>query len=81
MCLAIPMRIVEIDGFLARCEAKGVEREVNLFLMQDTALAPGDHVMVHVGYAIQKVGADEAREAWALYDEMLATLDGDAPRA
>ncbi len=83
MCLAIPMRIVAIDGFLARCEARGVEREVSLFLMQETDLAPGDHVMVHVGYAIQKISEADAAEAWALYDEMLETLDGEAgaPRA
>jgi hydrogenase expression/formation protein HypC len=34
MCLGVPMRIVEIDGFSARCEARGIERNVNLFLMQ-----------------------------------------------
>ncbi len=76
MCLAIPMQIVAIDGFVARCEARGVTRDVSLFLMQETELAPGDHVMVHVGYAIQKVSEADARAAWALYDEMLETLDG-----
>ena len=60
MCLAIPMRILAIDGTRARCEAGGVERNVSLFLLQGMPLAPGDHVMVHVGYAIQKVAADEA---------------------
>jgi len=72
MCLGIPMRVMAIDGFVARCEAKGVERDVNLFLMQHEALATGDFVMVHVGYAIQKMSAEEARSAWELYDEMLA---------
>ena len=46
MCLAIPMRVVEVDGFNARCEAKGVEREVSLFMMQGEELVPGDHVLV-----------------------------------
>ncbi len=72
MCLAIPMQIVEIDGFKARCEAKGVERDVNLFMLQDDMVHPGDFVMVHVGYAIQKVSAQEARSAWELFDQMLA---------
>ncbi|MFN3867499.1 MAG: HypC/HybG/HupF family hydrogenase formation chaperone [Hyphomicrobiaceae bacterium] len=80
MCLAIPMRIVDVDGFVARCEAKGIERSVSLFLMQHEPLAPGDIVMVHVGYAIQRMSEDEARSAWELYDEMLADelcdLDG-----
>jgi hydrogenase expression/formation protein HypC len=72
MCLGIPMQIQEIDGFLARCEAKGVQRDVSLFMLQDEVLEPGDHVVVHVGYAIQKVTPQEARTAWELYDQMLA---------
>ncbi|MBL8566649.1 MAG: HypC/HybG/HupF family hydrogenase formation chaperone [Hyphomicrobiaceae bacterium] len=76
MCLAIPMRIVEITGFNARCEAKGIERTVSLFLMQHESLTPGDIVMVHVGYAIQRMTEDEARSAWELYDEMLAAEAG-----
>ncbi|HSP01833.1 MAG TPA: HypC/HybG/HupF family hydrogenase formation chaperone [Thioalkalivibrio sp.] len=71
MCLGIPMRIVDIDGFTARCEAMGVERTVSLFLLQDEPLEPGDHVMVHVGYAIQKMSEVDARTAWELFDEML----------
>lgn len=72
MCLGIPMQIKSIDGYNARCEAKGVERDVNLFMMQEEALSIGDYVVVHVGYAIQKITADEARTAWELYDQMLA---------
>ena len=72
MCLGIPMQVVAIDGYLARCSAKGVERDVNLFLLQDDRPAPGEFVMVHVGYAIQKVTPQEARSAWELYDQMLA---------
>ena len=74
MCLAIPMQIVEINGFDARCEAKGVERDVSLFMLQDVPLGPGDFVMVHIGYAIQKVTSQEARSAWELYDEMLDAM-------
>lgn len=72
MCLGIPMKIREIDGFLARCEAKGVERDVNLFMMQEENLQPGDFVVVHIGYAIQKMTEQEAQTAWEIYDEMLA---------
>ncbi|HTQ82109.1 MAG TPA: HypC/HybG/HupF family hydrogenase formation chaperone [Pseudolabrys sp.] len=70
MCLGIPMEIVAIDGFRARCSAQGVEREVNLFLLQDEPVSIGDFVLVHVGYAIQKMSSQEARSAWELYDEM-----------
>ncbi|MEW6314670.1 MAG: HypC/HybG/HupF family hydrogenase formation chaperone [Pseudomonadota bacterium] len=72
MCLGIPMQVIQIDGWIARCHAKGVERDVNLFLMQDEPVAVGDFVMVHVGYAIQKMIPQQARSAWELYDEMLA---------
>jgi hydrogenase expression/formation protein HypC len=71
MCLAIPMQIKEIDGFNARCEAKGVARDVSLFMMQGESLSVGDYVMVHVGYAIQKVSSQHARSTWELFDEML----------
>lgn len=76
MCLGIPMQIDAIDGFMARCSAKGIERDVSLFLLQDEALALGDFVMVHVGYALQKMTPHEARSAWELYDEMLTAEDG-----
>ena len=75
MCLGIPMQILEIDGFNARCEAKGVSREVSLFLLQGEEPAVGDYVMVHVGYAIQKMTPQEARSAWELFDEVLAAED------
>ena len=80
MCLGIPMRIQEIEGWSARCMAKGVTRQVSLFLMQDEALAEGDYVMVHVGYAIQKISPAEARTAWELHDEM-TLLAGKVTRA
>jgi hydrogenase expression/formation protein HypC len=74
------MQIREVQGFSARCEAKGVERDVSLFLLQDEMPAVGDFVMVHVGYAIQTIAAETARSAWELYDEMLA-VEAHAPHA
>jgi len=76
MCLGIPMQIKQIDGFDARCEAKGVERDVSLFMLQHEPLQEGDFVVVHVGYAIQKVSPEEAATAWEIYDEMLAAESG-----
>lgn len=72
MCLGIPMRIDAIEGQSARCSAGGVTRQVNLFLLQDEVLSPGNFVMVHVGYAIQTISPIEARSAWELHDEMTA---------
>lgn len=71
MCLAVPMQIESIDGFQCICAARGIEREVSLFLLQGEQLAPGDHVLVHVGYAIQKVSAQDAADSWELFDEVL----------
>ena len=71
MCLAVPMRITHIDGYAATCEAKGIEREASLFMLQGEPLEVGDHVLIHVGYAIQKVSEEEARSAWELFDEIL----------
>ena len=78
MCLGIPMEVVAIDGYVARCSAKGVERDVSLFLLQDDRPAVGEFVMVHVGYAIQKMTLQEARSAWEIYDQMLAAEAGEA---
>jgi hydrogenase expression/formation protein HypC len=75
MCLAVPMKIKTVDGYTARCEAKGVERDVSLFMLQSDEVAIGDYVLVHVGYAIQKVSAAEAAEAWQLFDQILETID------
>lgn len=71
MCLAVPMQVEAVDGFMCRCVARGIEREVSLFLLQGEEISPGDHVLVHVGYAIQKVTAQEAADSWELFDEVL----------
>ena len=72
MCLAVPMQVKSIDDFQCVCEARGIEREVSLFMLQGEDITPGDHVLVHVGYAIQKVSAREAASSWELFDEILA---------
>lgn len=79
MCLGIPMQIVAIDGYNASCTAKGVMREVSLFMLQDESIAINDYVIVHVGYAIQKMTEQEARSTWELLDELEAAegLDSD----
>jgi len=71
MCLGIPMEVMEINGFNARCQAKGVEREVSLFMLEPNSVKLGDFVMVHVGYAIQIMSPQEARSSWELFDQIL----------
>ena len=72
MCLAVPMQITKIDGFNSHCVAKGVERDVSLFLLQDETIKEGDYLLIHVGYAIQKISEEEALSTWELLDQMLA---------
>jgi hydrogenase expression/formation protein HypC len=69
------MRVVTVDRFIAKCEARGVSREVSLFLLPDGSVAPGDHVLVHVGYAIQVLSAHDAGESWELFDMIAADQD------
>jgi hydrogenase expression/formation protein HypC len=65
------MKITSIDGFSATCEAKGIEREVSLFMLQGESIEVGDHVLIHVGYAIQKISEEEAKASWDLFDEII----------
>jgi hydrogenase expression/formation protein HypC len=80
MCLGIPMQISSIDGLFARCEAKGVVREASLLMLEHAGVAVGDYVVVHLGYAVDKVSAEEAAAVWEIYDEMLAAEDAEARR-
>ncbi|HVN46823.1 MAG TPA: HypC/HybG/HupF family hydrogenase formation chaperone [Steroidobacteraceae bacterium] len=75
MCLAIPMQVRSVTGFRARCEAKGIEREVSLFMLQGEPIAAGDFVLVHVGYAIQKIEPRDASSRWEALDQVLAADD------
>ena len=77
MCLAVPMQITAIDGSEARCVAKGIERRVSLFMVQDAAVV-GSWVLVHVGYALQVISAEEAQETWDLFDQVSAGEDAIA---
>ena len=71
MCLAVPMQITQLNGFDARCAALGVERDVSLFLLQGEPVNVGDYVLIHVGYAIQKLSAEDAASTWELFDQIL----------
>ena len=66
MCLAIPARVVELrPGDNAVIDLGGVRKEISLALVED--VAPGDFVIVHVGYALQKVDPEEAEKTLALF--------------
>jgi len=70
MCVAIPMQVSRIDGQRAVVTCQGVSRETSLMLVADARV--GDWVLIHAGYAIQKLDDAEARKRVELFTEMLA---------
>jgi len=64
MCLGIPMKVVRIDGQEAVAEAGGIRKHIRLDLLEEVAL--GDFVLIHTGYAIEKLHPEEAEETLEL---------------
>ncbi len=73
MCLAIPGKIIEIDGDFARVDFGGVTKRVGISLLED--VSSGDYVIVHAGYAIEKLQEDEAKERLKLFQELAESLE------
>ena len=73
MCLAVPMRIVKREGQRGIAELEGVTREVALHFVDAEV---GDYVLVHAGFAIQKVDEESALETIELFREIMT--DGPA---
>jgi hydrogenase expression/formation protein HypC len=66
MCLAIPGKIVHIDAQLpdlAVADVSGVQRKINIGILADENIQPGDWVLIHVGFAMSKMDEEQAREA------------------
>lgn len=76
MCLAIPTRIVAIDGQMARVELGGVERQISLALTPEAEV--GNYVIVHTGFALSVLDECEAQETLRLFAEMGALAEEDA---
>ncbi|MCA1939128.1 MAG: HypC/HybG/HupF family hydrogenase formation chaperone [Dechloromonas sp.] len=77
MCLAIPAQVVELrDGDNAVVDLAGVRKEISLSLVEGVAV--GDYVIVHVGFALNKLDPEEAEQTLKLFAEMgQLTVDGD----
>lgn len=66
MCLAMPVRVVELrEGDQAIVELDGLRKEVSLALVE--GVEPGDYVILHAGYALQKLDREEADRTLALF--------------
>ena len=65
MCLAVPLKITSIHGNTASCESMGMERDVRVDFIENPQV--GDYVIVHAGFAIEKINEEQAAidiEAW-----------------
>ena len=74
MCLAIPSKVVSIRDKMATIDVSGVRRDVSLLLLPEEA-AVGDYVLVHAGFAIQKIDPEAAEEALRLIKEIAENED------
>ncbi|MCL5062211.1 MAG: HypC/HybG/HupF family hydrogenase formation chaperone [Nitrospiraceae bacterium] len=74
MCLAVPSRIVEINNLLATVDVYGARKEISLLLLPEDAKI-GDYVLVHAGFAIQKVDEDAAKDALNLLKEIAESME------
>ena len=73
MCLAIPSKITHIEEQLATIDVAGVQRQASLLLLEDAQV--GDFVIVHAGFAIQRLDAAAARETLQLLREAADRAD------
>ncbi len=76
MCLAVPSEIVEIRDGVATVDVSGVRRQVSLLLLPAEPVV-GDYVLVHAGFAIHKIDAQEAQAALELLQEFAAMQEAD----
>lgn len=73
MCLAIPSKITKIQNNMATIDVEGVQREASLLLLEDARV--GDYVIVHAGFAIQKLDESAAQETLDLLREAITAVD------
>lgn len=59
MCLGVPMQVVSLENDMAVCEIDGVRREASMMMLENVHI--GDYVLIHAGFAIEKIDAKEAQ--------------------
>jgi len=73
MCLSIPARILKIEGKTAEVSAGGTIFKAGLHLVEDVTV--GDYILLHAGFAIQKISEKEAEETLKLFDEISNSMN------
>ncbi|MGL4836288.1 MAG: HypC/HybG/HupF family hydrogenase formation chaperone [Shewanella sp.] len=78
MCLSIPSQVVAVDHERqsVTVDTLGVRREVSSHLMTEP-LAIGDYVLIHIGFVMNKIDKEDAKQSIELYQEIVAKLDGE----
>jgi len=71
LCLAVPAKVVKVEGDHAEVEIGGIRREASIALLLGEGVAIGDYVLIHTGYAISKVDEEEARAILATWREVM----------
>ena len=74
MCLAVPSKVISIRDMMATIEAYGARKDVSLLLMPET-VEVNDYVLVHAGFAIQKVDKAAAEDALILIKQIVDELE------
>ncbi len=74
MCLAVPLKVIDINHLIATVDLYGALKEISLLLMPEEVKI-GDYVLVHAGFAIQKVDEEAANDALNLFKEVAESLD------
>ncbi len=75
MCLSIPSKVVEIDeNNMATVDTMGVKRQVTLDLIGES-VEVGEYVLIHVGFAMNKISTEEAEESIRLYEEIIEQMN------
>lgn len=74
MCLSIPAKIISIEGTMARVSAGGAIFSAGLHMIENANV--GDYILLHAGFAIQKISEKEAKETLRLLEEMNSSLNG-----
>ena len=69
MCLAVPAKVLKIEGMTAEVEIGGVKRQARLDMMEDVTV--GDYVILHAGFAIQKLDEQDALETLEIWREII----------
>ena len=78
MCVGVPSKIVKIEDSMAIIEVLGAQREISLLLLNEDVRV-GDYVIVHAGFAIQKIQEEDAKENLRLMKKMFGVEDEVTP--